>query len=140
MFLFSFPAKASTAIAIFSCLFLLAACSEQNSSESLAKKPTTQKTSEAVITTATQSTSTSINSKAPLLEVYKSPTCSCCEKWIDHIDQHGFMFLKRTISMTCQLLKATKASRHNTAHVIPLFQKMVMFLKGMYPRNLSTNF
>ena len=89
MFLFSFPAKASTAIAIFSCLFLLAACSEQNSSESIAKKPTTQKNSEAVITTTTQSTS--INSKAPLLEIYKSPTCSCCEKWIDHIDQYGFV-------------------------------------------------
>ena len=25
-----------------------------------------------------------------MLEVYKSPTCSCCEKWLEHIDQHGF--------------------------------------------------
>jgi len=23
------------------------------------------------------------------LEVYKSPTCGCCGKWIEHINQHG---------------------------------------------------
>tara|TARA_R110002096_G_scaffold110249_1_gene241022 strand:+ start:1214 stop:1726 length:513 start_codon:yes stop_codon:yes gene_type:complete len=24
------------------------------------------------------------------LEVYKSPTCGCCSKWIDHVDAKGF--------------------------------------------------
>ena len=24
------------------------------------------------------------------LDVYKSPTCGCCKKWINHIDEHGF--------------------------------------------------
>ena len=24
------------------------------------------------------------------LDVYKSPTCGCCSKWIDHIEQNGF--------------------------------------------------
>ena len=23
-------------------------------------------------------------------EVYKSPTCGCCVKWIDHLEQYGF--------------------------------------------------
>ena len=26
----------------------------------------------------------------PLLEVYKSPTCGCCEKWITHLEGEGF--------------------------------------------------
>jgi hypothetical protein len=27
----------------------------------------------------------------PRLQVYKSPTCQCCEKWLKHIEQHGFI-------------------------------------------------
>ena len=27
---------------------------------------------------------------APLLVVYKSPTCGCCAKWIDHVKANGF--------------------------------------------------
>lgn len=28
--------------------------------------------------------------KAAEIEVYKSPTCGCCKKWIDHLEQSGF--------------------------------------------------
>lgn len=24
------------------------------------------------------------------LHVYKSPTCGCCSKWINHLDEHGY--------------------------------------------------
>ncbi len=24
------------------------------------------------------------------IEVYKTPTCGCCSKWIDHLESHGF--------------------------------------------------
>jgi hypothetical protein len=27
---------------------------------------------------------------APLVEVYKSPTCGCCSKWIEHMRANGF--------------------------------------------------
>jgi hypothetical protein len=27
---------------------------------------------------------------APSMTVYKSPTCGCCSKWIDHMRSHGF--------------------------------------------------
>ena len=27
----------------------------------------------------------------PLLTVYKSPTCGCCTKWIDHMNEAGFV-------------------------------------------------
>jgi len=68
-------------------LFSISACSDEN---------------EATLNNAAEPTkisqqTTSVNSvtnnaiQLPLLDVYKSPTCSCCEKWLDHIDQHGFI-------------------------------------------------
>ena len=27
--------------------------------------------------------------QAPVVEVYKSPTCGCCVKWVAHLQQHG---------------------------------------------------
>lgn len=27
---------------------------------------------------------------APLVTVYKSPTCTCCTKWVDHVKRNGF--------------------------------------------------
>lgn len=29
------------------------------------------------------------DSRAPM-DVYKSPTCGCCEKWVEHAEQRGF--------------------------------------------------
>lgn len=26
----------------------------------------------------------------PVVDVYKSPTCGCCAKWIDHLEDNGF--------------------------------------------------
>jgi hypothetical protein len=26
----------------------------------------------------------------PVVKVYKSPTCGCCNDWIDHLEDHGF--------------------------------------------------
>lgn len=30
------------------------------------------------------------SSGQPMMEVYKSPTCGCCSKWVEHVRQHGF--------------------------------------------------
>ena len=30
------------------------------------------------------------SNKSPLIKVYKSPTCGCCSKWIDHVQTAGF--------------------------------------------------
>jgi len=27
---------------------------------------------------------------SPVIDVYKSPTCGCCSKWIDHLKANGF--------------------------------------------------
>ena len=26
----------------------------------------------------------------PIVQVYKSPTCGCCSKWVSHLEEHGF--------------------------------------------------
>lgn len=33
---------------------------------------------------------TAANAAASTVEVYKSATCKCCEKWVDHMRAHGF--------------------------------------------------
>ncbi len=33
---------------------------------------------------------TNFVSAAETIEVYKSPTCGCCGKWVDHLRDHGF--------------------------------------------------
>lgn len=45
------------------------------------------------VTNGTQSQSTksqSTQSQSIVLDVYKSPTCGCCKKWISHINENGF--------------------------------------------------
>jgi len=32
----------------------------------------------------------SVEQQRVVLDVYKSPSCGCCEKWIKHIDESGF--------------------------------------------------
>ena len=42
---------------------------------------------------ATLSTVTIVSAQrgaAPTMEVYKSPTCGCCSKWVEHVRQAGF--------------------------------------------------
>ncbi len=38
----------------------------------------------------TQVSSSGAQESAPSVTVYKSPTCGCCSKWIDHMRQQGF--------------------------------------------------
>lgn len=40
---------------------------------------------------AQDAASASVEAAVPVaLDVYKSPTCGCCESWIEHADKHGF--------------------------------------------------
>ena len=34
------------------------------------------------------------------VEVYKSPTCGCCEKWVDHMKAHGFNVITKDVGNT----------------------------------------
>ena len=33
---------------------------------------------------------TTAGAQEPVVEVYKSPTCGCCVKWVAHLRHHGF--------------------------------------------------
>lgn len=31
------------------------------------------------------------------VEVYKSPTCGCCAKWVDHLEEYGFTVITKDV-------------------------------------------
>ena len=37
------------------------------------------------------STRTNADSTLPLVTVYKTPTCGCCKKWVQHLQSNGFV-------------------------------------------------
>jgi hypothetical protein len=39
---------------------------------------------------ASNETSADIKTNPTMLDIYKDPNCGCCEKWITHVNQHGF--------------------------------------------------
>lgn len=43
-----------------------------------------------IVTTLIAGCSRAPSEGAPLITVYKSPTCQCCSGWVDHLKQHGF--------------------------------------------------
>ena len=45
----------------------------------------------AVLSLATRS---ALAQGAPVVEVYKSPTCGCCADWIKHLQANGFTNIK----------------------------------------------
>ena len=49
---------------------------------------------------------------APTMEVYKSPTCGCCTKWVEHVRQAGFTV--KVTELDDQALDALK-----TKHGVP---------------------
>jgi hypothetical protein len=40
--------------------------------------------------TGTAASQTQSGTAAPRMTVYKSPTCGCCSKWVDHMKANGF--------------------------------------------------
>lgn len=37
-------------------------------------------------------------SASPSVTVYKSPTCGCCGKWVDHLRDNGFQVIARDVA------------------------------------------
>lgn len=50
-------------------------------------------------------------SDAPIIDVYKSPTCGCCGKWIDHLKANGF---------TVRSHNTNNVTEHKTRLGVPL--------------------
>jgi hypothetical protein len=82
-----FSSKPFITIIALITLFSISACSSENekavTNQVKSASPTEQVIPESIVADST--------GQLPLLKVYKSPTCGCCEKWLDHIDQHGFI-------------------------------------------------
>jgi hypothetical protein len=41
----------------------------------------------------------------PLMTVYKTPTCGCCAKWVEHMKQAGFRVVVKEVPTTAQARK-----------------------------------
>ena len=70
------------------------------------------KVSAAVLSVALFLGSSSSSAQSPSVEVYKSPTCGCCSKWVDHLRQNGFT--ARVTDLTDEALDQLK-----TKHGVP---------------------
>jgi hypothetical protein len=53
-----------------------------------------------------------LTAQPPTMQVYKSPTCGCCSKWVDHVRQGGFTV--KVTDLSSEALDALKAK-----HAIP---------------------
>ena len=82
-----FSPKSFIAITTLITVFTITACSENNE-KAISNN---EKVAVANVKASPVKNISTNTVQSPLLTIYKSPTCSCCEKWIDHIDQHGFI-------------------------------------------------
>ena len=64
----------------------LAACSAPRGSESAQGTPAAA----AQPTADTPAASAVVAANLPAMTVYKSPTCGCCQNWVDHVQAAGF--------------------------------------------------
>ncbi len=54
------------------------------------------------------------------IEVYKTPTCGCCSKWIDHLESHGFEVKSHGITLRIShLLRASPVPPYRPRRVLP---------------------
>ncbi len=68
---------------------ILTACG--SSSSATTEKTVTKTAATASSTTSAKpATSSTKTSGKPVITVYKSPSCSCCHRWVDHLKANGF--------------------------------------------------
>ena len=63
----------------------LLACSEQNNEPAIVQTDVVSSVELAAEQSVAQSSSAAIT-----MDIYKSPTCGCCGKWVDHAEDRGF--------------------------------------------------
>ncbi len=44
----------------------------------------------AILSIASSAEESEFVSELPIIQVYKSPTCGCCSKWVSHLESSGF--------------------------------------------------
>jgi hypothetical protein len=66
------------------CAVLLAACNRPAAEPSTASQPASGTVA------ATHAAPASVAQASDSIVVYKTPTCGCCKKWVEHLREHGF--------------------------------------------------
>jgi hypothetical protein len=82
------------------------------------------------------------NAEKPTLTVYKTPTCGCCQKWVDHVNENGFS--SNVVSM--DNLSAIKSKyqikgRYQSCHTgVAAMETGTYFFEGHVPSEYITTF
>lgn len=74
---FARPRLRRAALAAATAVMVACGSAQEGSRESAADASTAQRPAAAA-------------AEATLATVYKSPTCGCCTKWVEHLQEHGF--------------------------------------------------
>lgn len=53
---------------------------------------------------------------APRIEVYKSPTCGCCNDWIDHLKANGFAVVAHDVGNNAVRARLGLPSKYGSCH------------------------
>jgi hypothetical protein len=53
---------------------------------------------------------------APHIEVYKSPTCGCCNDWIDHLKASGFRVVAHDVGNNAARARIGLPARYGSCH------------------------
>lgn len=53
---------------------------------------------------------------APRIEVYKSPTCGCCNDWIDHLKTNGFSVVAHDVGNNAARARLGLPARYGSCH------------------------
>ena len=53
---------------------------------------------------------------APRIEVYKSPTCGCCNDWIDHLKANGFSVVAHDVGNNAARARLGLPARYGSCH------------------------
>ena len=60
------------------------------------------------------------------VEVFKSPYCGCCDKWAEHLRQHGFKVIARNVDDVTATRKALgMPERYGSCHTAKVGQYLV---------------
>ena len=54
--------------------------------------------------------------RGPLVEVWKSPSCGCCQVWIEHLESHGFSTRVHDVGNTAKRAQMGIALVHGSCH------------------------
>ncbi|MFA5494408.1 MAG: DUF411 domain-containing protein [Porticoccaceae bacterium] len=73
------------------------------------------------------------------LTVYKSPTCGCCEHWLDHVHQRGFITeVEHPEDLGGEKARLGVAPRHQSCHTA--VSRDGFIFEGHIPAGLITRF